>query len=311
MRTIPTSLQDHLNGGVTTTCRLLRFILKSINGEPSRIFGMTLHDQDIVYDGITYYAINGFDPSNISTDTGLSVDNSEVKALLSADIPGITTQMVEAGELDDGEWEMLLVNWADTSQGHMLIDAGDIGEVSVVDDTVYMPELVSSVMRLRQNIGQVWSRACRAIFGQVPADSQLGCGIDAESLWQAGTVDGIGDEIRRIFADSSLINLTPVPVPGRIQWLSGNNASHRLYQIEVYGASTGTIGLLEPCAFDIVAGDTFQIRVDCDKQPWTCKNIYNNWLNYKGEPLIPVGDGVGVLTPGAQIPGGFVGSSVI
>lgn len=306
MRNIPTSLRDHLNGGVTTTCRLLRFILKS-----GDVYGMTLLDRDIVYEGVTYYAINGFDPSNIATDTGLSVDNSEVKALLSADIPGITTQMVESGELDDAEWEMLLINWADISQGHMIIDAGDVGEVSVVDNMVYMPELVSSVMRLRQSIGQVWSRSCRAIFGQIPADSQLGCGVDAESLWQAGTVTGIGDENRRIFADSSLVDLDPLPVPGRIQWLTGNNTSSRVYQIEAYGPTTGTIGLLEPCAFDIVAGDTFRIRVDCDKQPFTCKNVYNNWLNYKGEPLIPVGDGIAVLTPGAQIPGGFVGSTVI
>jgi len=306
MRKTPSELLEHLNGSVTTTCRLLKFILKNGN-----VFGMTLHDKNVVYKGVTYYAINGFDPSNVATDTGLSVDNSEVKALLSVDIPGITTQMVEAGELDDCEWEMMLVNWADTSMGHILIDAGDVGEVSVVDDMVYMPELLSVAMRLRQNIGQVWSRSCRAIFGLIPADQQLGCGINADALWQAGTVTGIGDEPRRIFADSALTGISPEPVPGRLQWLTGNNASSRVYQIEAYGTATGTIGLLEPCAFAIVNGDTFRIRVDCDKQPYTCKNVWNNWLNYKGESLIPVGDGIAVLTPGAQVPGGFVGSEVI
>jgi uncharacterized phage protein (TIGR02218 family) len=304
MRNLPSDLNTHLQGSVTTTCRLLRFILKD-----ARIFGMTTLDRDIDYDGVVYYGINGFDPSNIATDTGLSVDNSEVKALLSAEIPGITTQMVMAGELDDAEWEMLLVNWADLTMGHMIIDAGDVGEVKVVDDIVYMPELVSSTMRLRQSIGHVWSRSCRAIFGD-PADGQLGCGIDATALWQAGVVTGIGVDARQVFADSSLL-IDPAPIPGRVQWLTGNNTSSRIYQIEAYSSTTGTIGLLEPCAFDIVVGDTFRIREDCDKQPSTCKNTYDNWLNYKGEPLIPVGDGVAVLTPNAQIPGGFVGSEVV
>lgn len=307
MRKTPTELLEHLNGPVTTTCRLLKFILKNGN-----VYGMTLHDKDVVYNGVTYYAINGFDPSNIATDTGLSVDNSEVKALLSAEIPGITTQMVVAGELDDAQWEMLLVNWSDDSMGHILLDGGDVGEVSVVDDMVYMPELLSVAMRLRQNIGQVWSRSCRAIFGQLPANQQLGCGINVDSLWESGTVTAIDEEeARRVFADSSLTGIDPEPVPGRLQWLTGNNASSRVYQIEAYGTVTGTIGLLEPCAFDIVIGDTFRLRVDCDKQPYTCKNVWNNWLNYKGEPLIPVGDGIAVLTPSAQIPGGFVGSEVI
>ena len=304
MRDLATYLADHLNEPVTTTCRLLRFRLKD-----GSEYGMTTLDKNITYDGVTYYAINGFDPSVIAADTGVSVDNSEVKALLSTDIPGITTQMVQAGELDDAEWEMMLVNWHDLSMGHMILDGGDVGEVRVVDDVVYMPELVSSIMRLRQSIGHVWSRSCRAIFGD-PANTQLGCGVDASALWVSATITGIGDEARRVFADSA-ITLTVDPVPGRVQWLTGDNASSRVYQVEAFDAATGTISLLEPCAFDIAIGDTFRIRQDCDKTPYTCETVYDNWLNYKGESLIPVGDGVGVMTPGAQITGGFVGSEIV
>jgi len=305
VRDISTHLRDHLHDDTTTTCRLLKFVLTNGN-----TYGMTTLDSDITYDGTTYHAINGFDPSNIATDAGLTVDNSEVRALISADISGITVAMVKAGQMDDATWEMLLVNYRDLSMGHVVIDGGDVGEVRVVDGVVYMPELVSSVMRLRQAVGHVWSRSCRAIFGS-PTESQTGCGVDAESLWMAGTVTGLGDEDRRIFSDSSLLALAPEPIPGRVQWLTGSNTSSRVYQIEAYGDTTGTIGLLEPCAFDIVVGDTFRLRVDCDKQPSTCKNQWNNWLNYKGEPLIPVGDGVQILTPSAQIAGGFVGSEVI
>jgi hypothetical protein len=83
-----------------------------------------------------------------------------------------------------------------------------------------------------------------------------------------------------------------------------------LYQVEGYGPLTGTVALVEPTPFEIVAGHTFRIRPDCDKTPATCA-AYGNFLNYKGEPLIPVGEGTAVLSPQASIPGGFQGSEVI
>lgn len=302
-RSIPSALQSHLNGPVTSTCRLLRITLKD-----GREFGLTTLDRNVTYDGTVYSAINGFDTSVIATDAGLSVDNAEASALLSADIPGITLEMAERGELDDAQWLLMLVNWADLSMGHVILDAGDIGEVRTIDDTVYMPELLSYAARLRQPIGHVWSRTCRAIFG-TPANSQTGCGVDTYPLWESGTVTGLGDEERRVFADNSL-DLDPTPVPGRVQWLTGNNASNRLFQVEAYSNTSGTIALLEPTHFDIEVGDEFRIRPDCPKTPEAC-NFYNNWVNYKGEPLIPVGDGASIMAPGGSIPGGMSGSEIV
>ena len=302
-RSIPSALQTHLNGSVTSTCRLLRITLTD-----GREFGLTTLDRDVTYDGTTYSAINGFDTSMIATDAGLSVDNAEASALLSADIPGITLEMAERGELDDAQWLLMLVNWADLTMGHVVLDAGDIGEVRTIDDTVYMPELLSYAARLRQPIGHVWSRTCRAIFG-TPANSQTGCGVDTDYMWESGTVTGLGDEPRRVFADSSL-DLDPAPVPGRVQWVTGNNASNRLFQVEAYSNVSGTIALLEPTHFDIEVGDEFIIRPDCPKTPEACK-FYNNWVNYKGEPLIPVGDGAAIMAPGGSIPGGISGSEIV
>ena len=71
-RKIPPALLAHLQQTVTTTCRLLRFTLRD-----GRVFGMTTLDRDVEYLGVTYSSVNGFDPSIIATDTGLSVDNSE------------------------------------------------------------------------------------------------------------------------------------------------------------------------------------------------------------------------------------------
>lgn len=302
-RAISPALRAHLAGPVTTTCRLLRIVLKD-----GRAFGMSTLDQDVEYQGVTYSATNGFDSSVIATDSGLSVDNAEGYALLSADVPGIDAEMVAAGELDDAQWEMLLVNYRDLSMGHVILDAGDLGEVNAHDGVVFVPELLSYAMRLRQPIGHFYSKTCRAVFGS-PASGQTGCGVDAEPLWQAGIVTGVHDEPTRIFADTNLV-LDPIPTTARVQWTSGPNAGSRLYQVENYSEESGTIALVEPAPFPIAPGHEFRIRPDCDKRPATC-HAYGNWLNYKGESLIPVGDGMEVLTPNASTPGGFMGSEIL
>lgn len=304
MRSTPPALLAHLQLPVTSTCRLLRITLKD-----GRAFGLTTLDRDVIYQGVTYHAATGFDPSIIATDAGLSVDNAEAYALLAGDVPGITIEMVACGELDDAQWTMLLVNWRDLSMGHMVLDAGDVGEVNTVDGQLYMPELLSYAMRLRQPIGGYWSRNCRAIFG-TPANSQTGCGVGADPLWVAGTITEVDDsDPARVFASAGLgfgyVNT------GRVRFISGANAGQRLYQVEAFGPLTGTVVLAEAAPFPLTDGVTFEIRVDCDKTPDRCKSFANWPHGYKGEPNIPVGDGVEMLTPNAQISGGFGGSEVI
>lgn len=305
MRRIPPALLAHLQGSVTTTCRLLKITLSD-----GRQFGLATLDRDVAYSGVTYSALNGFDQSIIASDTGLSVDNAEATALVSATVDGITAETAKRGELDGATWELYLVNWADLSMGHAIIDAGDIGEVRVVDDAVYIPELLSFAMRLKQAIGHVWSRRCRADFGS-PAMGQTGCGVDVDAMWMTGTVTGVdADDPFRVFADSGLTGLDPEPAPGRIRWVTGKNTSTRLSLIEAYGEASGTFAMFEPVLFPIEVGDTFMVREDCNKSPSDCIR-YGNFLNFKGEPFIPVGDGLETMTPSAQVFGGLSGSEIV
>jgi uncharacterized phage protein (TIGR02218 family) len=306
VRNWPAALIAHLQQPVTTTCRLMRVTLYD-----GRVYGLAELDIDIIYQGVLYSAIRGFDPSVIATDSGLSVDNGEIRALL-ADDPdeGITAQMIEAGELDDAEWVLMLVNWGDLSIGHGVIDAGDIGEVRLGEDGSYTIEALSYTARLHQPIGTLTSRTCRAVFG-TPAIGQTGCGYNAELLWATATVTGVSDEEpRRLFSSTGATGRVGL-IPGRVQWLTGRNSGrNRLYQIDAYGQASGTFGLIEQTPRDIEAGDTFRFRPDCDKTKDYCK-AYGNLLNFKGEPYIPVGDGLESQTPGAQISGGVLGSEVI
>lgn len=59
-RVIPAGLVDHLAGAATTTCRL--FKVMAVGQAP---FGLTSHDTDITYDGLTYKAKRGYNPNSI------------------------------------------------------------------------------------------------------------------------------------------------------------------------------------------------------------------------------------------------------
>jgi uncharacterized phage protein (TIGR02218 family) len=303
-REVPAALAAHLLQPDTTTCRLLKISLR--NGV---VYGITTLDRDVIYDDgsgdeeITYVATNGFDPSTIASDVGYGVDNSEGYALISNDIPGVTVEMVEAGDLDDGEWICYLVNYDDLTMGHVVLDAGDLGEVKSRYGLVWIPELLSYAMRLRQPIGHVWSIQCRAEFG-TPADSQTGCGVDLSSLWVSGEVVSVGAEINRTFTGDVVSTTSPATalVPGRVQWLTGANAGKTFATEEVVG---NVVSLLETTGYPIEVGDTYRIRPDCRKRFLEdCIGLYNNGPNFKGEPLIPVGDAPQVQTPGAQMPRG-------
>jgi uncharacterized phage protein (TIGR02218 family) len=300
VRTIPAALQAHLDQPDTTTTRLLKITLSD-----DTVFGITTLDRDVEYDDgsgvVTYVATNGFDPSTVSSDVGYSVDNAEGYALISDDVPGITIEMVDAGALDDAQWIAYLVNYEDLTMGHALLDAGDLGQVRTKYGLVWIPELLSYAARLRQPIGFVDSRTCRAIFGS-PADSQTGCGIDAEALWVSGTVLSVGAETNRVFT-GDVTTTSPIdPYPGRVEWLTGDNSGAFL---STESFDTGEVTLGETTPYPIQVGDTYRIRPDCRKRYLEdCIGTYNNGPNFKGEPLIPVGDASQVQTPGAQLPGG-------
>lgn len=280
MRAISPAFQAHLSGQSTTVAELFRLRL-----DDGRVMGITSLDRDIEFDNMTWRSINGMDASVIATDTKLSVGNAEVSTLLKALEPdGLTFEGIQSGVLDNAEWDFYLINYQDTSQ-YLLLDSGDIGEVTAKDKSHITIEALSYAVRTKQNVGTVWSRRCRAIFGS-EAGSQKGCGVNANLLWQAGEVLEVSTEPRRVFKSDS--PLPSAPVTGRVRFTSGQNAGPRLYQVESYDPATGVIALIEATRFDIAIGDTIDMRPDCDKTPDQCKNVYDNFINYKGEPWIPL-----------------------
>ena len=298
-RTIPAALQAHLDRAVTSTCRLLRIQLRD-----GRVFGLASLDADVAYDdgrgAVVYRANQGVDVSALAADTDMSVANAEAESLLVTTSSGITEAMIEAGDLRDAEWTLLLVNYRDLAMGHAVLGAGDVGEVKKRWGLVWMPELLSYSVRLRQPVGTHWSRTCRAIDGS-PAEGQTGCGRTI--TWLPGTVTAVGAEADRQFTGTVTTAALPL-APGRVRWLTGANAG-RIGFVEVFAAGVATFGNTMPYA--IAVGDTYEISDTCPRTRIACQ-ARSNFVNFKGEPDIPTGDAPSVSTPGSQVPRGIIAS---
>lgn len=300
MRKIPTQVRLALDSRASTLTRLLRIMLAD-----GTSYGLCMSNRDVVYnhgDGaITYVATNSFDPSTFSADISYSVDNAQGYALVSNDVSGITEQDVNTGRLDGAQWVCYYVDYESPYDGSaVVLDAGDVGTVQVQFGMLWIPELLSYVIRLKQNVGDVYSRTCRAQYG-TPAPSQHGCGVDVTPLWQSFTVQSVGAETDRTFVVTGLAVDGSRPFyPGRVEWETGANAN-KAVSVESFDQDSHgqTISLMETMPYAIQPGDTGRIRPDCN-HTWERCGVDGNQLNFKGEPLIPVGDTAAIQIPGAQ-----------
>lgn len=112
-----------------------------------------------------------------------------------------------------------------------------------------------------------------------PPSSQLASTIDYNSIYYPGDYF--------IVPDSATTSDNHFKY-GKVKWLSGNNKG---YEMEVYSDTfvdpERNIKLFLPTDLNIISGDKFYIYPGCDKSLETCKNKFNNVINYRGEPYLP------------------------
>lgn len=324
-RAIPMALRDHLDGDVTTTCRLLR-IRPRLPGFAA--YGVTNLDRDVTYDHgdgpMTYLAAVGFEPSATQYTASLAVDNAEDTSLLPVyDVP-ISEADIRAGFYDYAEFDLFLVNYeAPTTGSALLLQSGTIGQVPINDDGLsFVTERRGLAAQAKQSICQVDSLSCRATFGSQfhptiiagPLE-RFPCGVDASALLVDATVTAVGLENTLSFTVDPFTGDAGDLNPGMVYWLTGANAG-RQNEIDDNTAG-GVITLRIETARPIQVGDTLQYRVDCNKQARDavkgCKAPIrwgDQWpLHFRGEPDIPIGDMGAMETPGASSGpgmGGFV-----
>jgi uncharacterized phage protein (TIGR02218 family) len=269
VKTATGSLDQHIHQEVTTLATLWKATRKD-----GAVYGFTDHDVDIVYNAIRYLASSGFNKMNMNDKAQLDISNMQIDGILSSDL--ITDNDIRARLWDDAQLEIRVVNWRDLTMLDIQLGAGSWGPVTI-NENGYSVEFKGLSDRLTRNEGDVYQPHCRVDLGSIP------CGVQIDLYRVAGTVSAFGDGFRTFGFTGSITDFYD---GGLVTFLGGNNAgsSEEIQHVDIVA---GTITLFERMPLRIQVGDSFQAEPGCDKLFSTCKDKFNNAVNFRGEFDVP------------------------
>lgn len=277
------ALYAHLETGTTHVVRCWEVI----RTDGLRL-GFTDHDLDLQFDGLTFKAESGLTARALEQGTGLAVDNSEAMGALSD--AALSEADIEAGRYDAAEVVAWLVNWQDVGARQILF-RGHIGEIRRAGGA-FQAELRGLSDLLNRPVGRIYQRPCTAVLGDASCTVDL---TGSRFVWE-GAVTEVRDNRRVV-----LPALSGFPegwfTRGRAEMLTGAATGlTRWIKRDVSEGEARRIDLWEPFRADLTAGDRVRIAAGCDKRFETCRDKFENLVNYQGFPDIP-GDDFLVVHP--------------
>lgn len=277
MSGLDAGLKAHLGSGITTTCRC--WALTRADGE---VQGFTDHDCELTFDGMVFRAQAGMTALALQQSTGLSVDNTEALGALSD--ATIREEDIEAGRYDGAEVRAWLVNWTDPAQ-RTLQFRGLIGELRRIGGA-FEAELRGLTDVLNQPVGRIFQKPCSAVLG----DAACRVDLQAGAFVEVRAADFV--EARRVFrfegfntgADAWFQHGLLEVLEGAAEGLTG------MIKRDIREGGTRVIELWHPLRADVQPGDSLRLVAGCDKRAETCRNKFNNFLNFQGFPDLPDDD---------------------
>lgn len=251
-----------------------------------QVFAYTDHNRDIIYDGVTYKARGGFKGS--ATELGAvlgDVGNMEIGGFTGE--LGISVADLFGGQFDGATVVVQLIPWGDyvNTEDVLTIGGGTIGKTEQNETGFRMEALSLSAYLKQRALLSTFTPSCRFALG----DSR--CTVDVSALEVSGSVTALTDSdnptgatVRRHFFDSARTEEDNYFDEGLITFTSGANAG-QTSKVKTFGATEVT--LWEPLVYVIAAGDAYTMTPGCDKLTQTCKDKFDNFVNFGGFPTIP------------------------
>lgn len=225
-----------------------------------------------------FKAGTGFTRSAIQNSADLSADNLDVEGLL--EDASLKPEEIRAGLFDGARVDIMLVNWAEPSMGVVKLRRGTLGNVIQTTEGTFTGELRGLTQRLSQTIGEVYQPECRRTLGD------FRCRVDLVPFTTHATITAVTS--RKVF---KVAYTDPQVVDdwfngGRALFTSGDNGG-RAIEVKDFRIGDGTIELFLAAPFMPEIGDTVDLVPGCDGRRTTCKEVFDNYLNFRGEPFIP------------------------
>jgi uncharacterized phage protein (TIGR02218 family) len=269
------ALHAHLSTGLTTVARCWE-----VRRRDGRRYGFTDHDLDLTFDDLVFRADTGMSAAALQQGTGLAVDNSEAIGALTA--ASVTDADIAAGRCDGAAVTAWRVNWADVTARKVLF-RGSLGEITRTGGA-FAAELRGLTETLNRPVGRVFQHPCSAVLG----DSDCGVDLDAPGMRAEATVSEVTETGGLVVSGASGFDAGWFQ-RGRLNVLEGDAAG--LWAVikrdVLFEDGARQVDLWEPMRVALAAGNRVQLVVGCDKRFGTCREKFDNLLNYRGFPDIP------------------------
>lgn len=281
----------HLAGGMTTVCHCWR-----VTRRDGVVLGFTDHDRAIGIGAVQFEPQTGFTASEARDAIGLAPDAADVEGALSSD--RISEADIVAGRYDGAKVETLLVNWRAPAQ-HAVLRTATVGTI-VREDGRFRVELESLSAALDRPGGRTYRRACDAELG----DGRCRFALATAGFQGNGTVAALSGKVAFVatglgaFEDGWFDH-------GLVSWMSGLAAgvSQRISTHRRVG--TSVVLTLRDGEVAGAADEAFTATAGCDKRFSTCRDKFDNVLNFQGFPHMPGNDAAyAYVHDGAEFDGG-------
>jgi uncharacterized phage protein (TIGR02218 family) len=269
-------LEDSFANPVLTLCYCV--LVELTNGEK---LGYTNFSQDLKIGGVVFRAKQALDPTAIEKQLGIQSDNQEYRGAFS---DNIDENLLFSDRFREARIITAIINWQYPPNSLLdlpdeQIQIGYVGEIKSLGGESYTLEnLTASSINLRQSRDEKTSPFCQWAFGQDNGDNS---GCRKQVPFYETQVAGVNS--RRDFEVwGEYQNLAW----GKCTFTDGANksATYAIYRtVPIFGGKT-QIQLFTEASGPVATHDGVILTAGCDKTYNTCKNTWNNTINFGNIP---------------------------
>ena len=239
------------------------------------VLRFTDHNRALLFEGNTYRPTGGASPSARQRKADVAQDNMEIIGVIDSEV--ITENDLAAGRYTGATIRELVVDWRFPSCGAISETLYEIASITF-DGTQWNASIAGLTHRLRQLVGGAYSRLCRHDLGNAV------CRVDLGALEVSGEVDAV--TLDKVSFETDLTEANAYFEYGTLTWTSGLNDGI-VSEVKTYLNASGVVELALETPYAIQVGDTFTAVPGCDKNVSTCRDKFDNVVNFGGFPQIP------------------------
>lgn len=275
---VPAALQTHLEGIEITPALCLKLTLRT-----GAILAFTTHDAPLTVDAQVYLAAGAFSVSALRWTNRIEDQHTTIDGLVDSIANTITAEDIRLGILNQADYELFLVNWADVSNGKAHLKRGKLSSITKIGDR-YEADLRNLFSPLlKKPATRVCGADCswelgdtRCAFSRQSASSTV-TNYNSPSEFEVGSLSLWGG------ADPTHV------IGGEFRFTTGPFTWFRNI-VKTYDEGTALITFVRPFPVYDDYMYAFTVFEGCDKKFSTCRDRFVNIEHFGGFPHVPVKD---------------------